>query len=66
MNGKVDVLINNAGVGVSKSISELSIDDFLSVFNVNVLDLHYSPRKFLNIWLMSLMEQLLILVQQPV
>ena len=39
MNGKVDVLINNAGVGVSKSISELSIDDFLSVFNVNVFGL---------------------------
>ena len=49
LNGKVDVLINNAGVGVSKSISELSIDDFLSVFNVNVFGLHYSPRKFLNI-----------------
>ena len=39
LNGKVDVLINNAGVGVSKSISELSIDDFLSVFNVNVFGL---------------------------
>ena len=39
LNGKVDVLINNAGIGVSKSISELSIDDFLSVFNVNVFGL---------------------------
>ena len=39
LNGKVDVLINNAGVGVSKSISELNIDDFLSVFNVNVFGL---------------------------
>ena len=28
LNGKIDVLINNAGTGVRKSIEELSIDDF--------------------------------------
>ena len=37
--GQVDVLINNAGVGVRKSILELSINDFLKVFNVNVFGL---------------------------
>ena len=39
LNGKVDVLINNAGIGISKSITELNIDDFLNVFNVNVFGL---------------------------
>ena len=36
---KVDVLINNAGVGVRRSIEELNIMDFLDVFNVNVFGL---------------------------
>ena len=39
LNGKVDVLINNAGIGVRKSIDELNIEDFLKVFNVNVFGL---------------------------
>ena len=39
LDNRVDVLINNAGVGVRKSIVELSIDDFLKVFNVNVFGL---------------------------
>ena len=39
LDGRVDVLINNAGLGVRKSIEELSIDDFLKVFNVNVFGL---------------------------
>ena len=39
LKGRVDVLINNAGVGVRSSISELNIDDFLKVFNVNVFGL---------------------------
>jgi len=38
-DGRVDALINNAGVGVRKSIEELNIDDFLKVFNVNVFGL---------------------------
>ena len=38
-DGRVDVLINNAGVGVRKSIEELNIEDFLKVFNVNVFGL---------------------------
>ena len=37
--GRVDVLINNAGIGVAKSIDELNIEDFLKVFNVNVFGL---------------------------
>jgi len=39
LEGRVDVLINNAGIGVRKSIDELSIEDFLKVFNVNVFGL---------------------------
>ena len=39
LDGRVDVLINNAGIGVRKSIDELNIDDFLKVFNVNVFGL---------------------------
>ena len=35
----LDVLINNAGVGVRKSLDELNIEDFLKVFNVNVFGL---------------------------
>ena len=36
---KVDILINNAGIGVRKSIEDLNISDFLNVFNVNVFGL---------------------------
>ena len=39
LDGRVDVLINNAGIGVRKSIDELNIDDFLKVFNINVFGL---------------------------
>ena len=39
LDGRVDVLINNAGIGVRKSIDELNIEDFLKVFNVNVFGL---------------------------
>lgn len=39
LDGRVDVLINNAGIGVSKSIDQLNIDDFLKVFSVNVFGL---------------------------
>ena len=38
-NNKVDVLINNAGIGVRRSIEELNIKDFLDVYNVNVFGL---------------------------
>jgi len=36
---KIDVLINNAGTGVRRSIEEFSIDDFLTVYNTNVFGL---------------------------
>lgn len=39
LDHKVDILINNAGIGVRKSIEELNINDFLDVFNVNVFGL---------------------------
>ena len=38
-DGRIDVLINNAGIGVRKSIDELNIEDFLKVFNINVFGL---------------------------
>ena len=36
---KVDVLINNAGIGLSRSIEDLNYTDFIDVFNVNVFGL---------------------------
>ncbi len=39
MGGKIDVLINNAGTGVSSPIEKINKDDFLHVFNVNVFGL---------------------------
>ena len=39
LDGRVDGLINNACIGVRKSINELNIEDFLKVFNVNVFGL---------------------------
>jgi len=39
LDGRIDVLINNAGIGVGKSINDLNISDFLKVFNVNVFGL---------------------------
>ena len=34
--GKVDILINNAGINIRGPIDELSLDDFRTVLNVNV------------------------------
>jgi len=45
LDGRVDVLINNAGIGVRKSIDELNIEDFLKVFNVNVFGLALFTRE---------------------
>jgi len=39
LGGKIDILINNAGVGVRRSIEELNVSDFLHVFNINVFGL---------------------------
>ena len=38
-DNRVDVLVNNAGIGVRSSIEDLSIENFLKVFNVNVFGL---------------------------
>lgn len=38
-SGRIDVLINNAGVGVFGLIDDLKIDDFQQVFNTNVFGL---------------------------
>jgi 3-oxoacyl-[acyl-carrier protein] reductase len=34
--GKVDVLVNNAGLMINKSISKFTDDDFNNIFNINV------------------------------
>lgn len=39
LDNRVDVLINNAGTGVRRSIEEVTIEDFLEVYNVNVFGL---------------------------
>ena len=39
LDGKVDALINNAGIGERKRIEELTIESFQKVFNVNVFGL---------------------------
>lgn len=38
-NSRIDALINNAGTGVSRKIEDLSYEDFLKVYNVNVFGL---------------------------
>jgi len=38
-SGRIDVLINNAGIGVFGLIDDLKIDDFKQVFNTNVFGL---------------------------
>ena len=39
LNERVDVLINNAGIGTFGPIEEVSIDDIINVFNTNVFGL---------------------------
>ena len=39
LNGRVDVLINNAGTGFRRSIDELNVNDFMEVYNTNVFGL---------------------------
>jgi len=39
LDNRVDVLINNAGTGLRKSLDELKIEDFLEVYNTNVFGL---------------------------
>lgn len=49
LENKVDVLINNAGIGVRRSIEELNINDFLDVFNVNVFGLSLFTKEIIPI-----------------
>ncbi|WP_276498079.1 SDR family oxidoreductase [Pontibacter litorisediminis] len=34
--GRLDVLINNAGIGISKRVEELTVEDFQRIYSVNV------------------------------
>ena len=49
LDNRVDVLINNAGIGVRKSIEELNINDFLDVFNVNVFGLSLFTKEIITL-----------------
>lgn len=39
LNGKIDALINNAGIGTFGKLGELSLEDFIQVYNTNVFGL---------------------------
>lgn len=45
--GKIDVLVNNAGYGVAGAIEEVSEDEFLPMFETNILGLIRVTRAFL-------------------
>ena len=46
-DNRVDVLVNNAGIGVRSSVEELSIENFLKVFNVNVFGLYLYTKEII-------------------
>ncbi|MHA1715994.1 MAG: SDR family oxidoreductase, partial [Promethearchaeota archaeon] len=43
--GRVDVLVNNAGVGIFKRVDQFSVDDFQYLFKVNVFGMFYCTRE---------------------
>src|SRR5205823_4849306 len=45
--GGLDVLVNNAGVGVFRSVSDLSVEDWLSVIETNLNGVFYCTREAL-------------------
>jgi len=47
LENKVDILINNAGIGVSKPLEDVNYNDFLEVFNVNVFGLSLFTKKII-------------------
>jgi len=42
--GRIDILINNAGLGIFKSISDISTQDWDTMFNLNVRGLFLATR----------------------
>ena len=46
LDGRVDVLINNAGIGAFGPIEEVSLNDFINVFNTNVFGLALLTKEF--------------------
>ena len=59
LDNRVDVLINNAGIGVRKSIEDLEYADFIDVFNVNVFGLSLFTKEIIPI--MKLQEHATII-----
>mgnify|MGYP003366328690 FL=1 len=35
--GKLDLLVNNAGISINKSLDDMSVDDYLKIFKINQL-----------------------------
>lgn len=47
LGGKIDVLVNNAGVGVFPELGEISEDDLMDVYKTNVFGLALLTQEFL-------------------
>ena len=47
LNGEIDVIINNAGVGVFQPLDEIKKSDFTTVFNTNVFGLTLFTKEFI-------------------
>ncbi len=46
-HGKVDMVINNAGVGVSETIEDITYEDFEWIMNINLWGVIYGTKAFL-------------------
>ena len=49
LDNKIDVLINNAGTGVRSFVEDLNQEDFIKVFNVNVIGLSLFTKEIIPI-----------------
>ncbi len=50
LEGKIDVLINNAGIGVFPELGEITQEDLLSIYNTNVFGLTLFTQELLPIF----------------
>ncbi|MEH6537980.1 MAG: SDR family oxidoreductase [Psychroserpens sp.] len=50
LDGKIDTLVNNAGIGVFPILGEITEDDLLNVYNTNVFGLALLTQEFIPIF----------------
>ena len=50
--GEVDVVINNAGVGIHGAFHETALSDELSVLDTNITALHWTPHSLYTLFLL--------------